>query len=180
MFERDPSGAYDYFAPRFANAEANLPVLSQILRLLAPRGWCADGTPFWHEGARGWLTQEPRWLLLCARLRRGRALGGDARNVLRHAPAPDRNAALETVRSEEAKDYRPSQPSVLRVGNLLAWYEKGDFENLWREIRSHSEIGGDFRAEVLEVAEAARRPQRRYTRGPVAGARLACTPGAGR
>lgn len=157
VFERDPSAAYGYFASRFAEGGTGSPVPSQVLRLLAPCGWSVGGTPLWHDNARDWLKQEPRWLLLCARLRRDQTLGCEARNVLRNAPPPDRMAAMESVRREEAKDFRTSQPSVLRIGNLLARYEKGDFENVWREIRSHPEIGGDFRAEVQEVAEVAMR-----------------------
>lgn len=44
-----------------------------------------------------------------------------------------------------------------RIGNLLARYEGGEFEGVWREIRSYPNIGGEFRAEVLEVAEATMR-----------------------
>jgi hypothetical protein len=38
---------------------------------------------------------------------------------------------------------------------LLSRYEAGDFEAVWQEIRSHSRLEEEFRAEVLEVAEAA-------------------------
>jgi hypothetical protein len=38
---------------------------------------------------------------------------------------------------------------------LLSRYEAGDFEVVWQEIRSHPRLDGEFRAEVLEVAEAA-------------------------
>jgi hypothetical protein len=38
---------------------------------------------------------------------------------------------------------------------LLSRYEAGDFEAVWQEIRSHSRLDEEFRAEVIEVAEAA-------------------------
>jgi len=38
---------------------------------------------------------------------------------------------------------------------LLSRYEVGDFEAVWQELRSHTRLDGTFRAEVLEVAEAA-------------------------
>ena len=38
---------------------------------------------------------------------------------------------------------------------LLSRYEGGDFRAVWQEIRSHTHLEGTFRAEVLEVAEAA-------------------------
>lgn len=66
-------------------------------------------------------------------------------------------AALDQARREEAKDYRPSPSSVSRIGDLLTRYEKGNFANVWSEIRIYPSIGGDFRAEVQEVAEATMR-----------------------
>jgi hypothetical protein len=38
---------------------------------------------------------------------------------------------------------------------LLSRYEAGDFEALWQEIRLHARLDGEFRAEVLVVAETA-------------------------
>jgi hypothetical protein len=157
VFARDAGKAYDYFEPYFAGP-AGSPVPSSVLRLLAP--WCfsAGGEPEWRDHAQSWLAHDPRWLLLCARLRRDRELGAEARNVLRHAPAAARIAALDQVRREEVKHNRPpAPPSVLRTGNLLARYEKGEFQSVWRDIRSHAGIDGDFRAEVLEVACATMR-----------------------
>src|SRR5579859_6816269 len=45
----------------------------------------------------------------------------------------------------------------MRDGTLLRRYCAGDFDQVWREIRSHASIEGAFRAEVMEVAEATMR-----------------------
>jgi len=44
-----------------------------------------------------------------------------------------------------------------RDGTLLKRYRAGEFDQVWREIRSHISIEGEFRDEVMEVAEATMR-----------------------
>jgi hypothetical protein len=44
-----------------------------------------------------------------------------------------------------------------RDGTLLKRYRAGEFDQVWREIRSHIGIEGEFRDEVMEVAEATMR-----------------------
>jgi hypothetical protein len=44
-----------------------------------------------------------------------------------------------------------------RDGTLLKRYRAGEFDQVWREIRSHPSIEGEFRDEVMEVAEATMR-----------------------
>jgi hypothetical protein len=41
-----------------------------------------------------------------------------------------------------------------RDGTLLKRYCAGEFDQVWREIRSHARIEGEFRDEVMEVADA--------------------------
>lgn len=64
---------------------------------------------------------------------------------------------MDYVHQEEVLNALPVPPYVKCAGNLLARYEQGEFESVWSEIRSHPYIDGDFRAEVLEVAEATMR-----------------------
>ncbi|MFM9847800.1 MAG: hypothetical protein ACKVP3_11640 [Hyphomicrobiaceae bacterium] len=45
----------------------------------------------------------------------------------------------------------------MAAGTLLARYEAGEFEAVWREIRSHPNVDGLLRDEVIEVAEATMR-----------------------
>lgn len=44
--------------------------------------------------------------------------------------------------------------SLVMNRSLLKRYLRGDFEQVWREIRSHPRVDGEFRQEVMEVAEA--------------------------
>lgn len=44
-----------------------------------------------------------------------------------------------------------------RDGTLLRRYCAGEFDQVWREIRSHASIEGEFRDEVMEVADATMR-----------------------
>jgi hypothetical protein len=74
--------------------------------------------------------------------------------VLRVAPATDREKALREAKAAEAP---PAPPRVQREGTLLKRYQSGEFEQVWRDIRSHERIDSGFRDEVTEVAEAAMR-----------------------
>jgi hypothetical protein len=44
-----------------------------------------------------------------------------------------------------------------RDGTLLKRYCAGEFDQVWREIRSHASLEGEFRGEVMEVADATMR-----------------------
>ena len=156
MFARDPGKAYDAFVPYFRERRFGAcAIANKALSFLAPSGWRVESgrqIPFWGDPrAPDWLKQDPRWLDLCARLRRDEAFGTAARNVLRHAAPEDCAAALVRVRQSEPPkrfDIRTS-----RDGQLLARYRSGQFEAVWREMRSFSHVDGEFRDEVLEVAQ---------------------------
>ncbi len=47
-----------------------------------------------------------------------------------------------------------------RDGMLLKRYCAGEFDEVWREIRSYQSIDGEFRDEVMEVADATGRAKR--------------------
>lgn len=155
VFDRNPSRAHNYFELRFRDSRSGSPaVAQQALALFAPsRMSFKDGreVPLWTEPrAPSWLRADPRWLDLCARLRRDEVFGEIARTVLKYADPDDREAALNRVRHVEV----PKKVGwhVKRSGDLLTRYRSGQFEAVWREIRSHSHIAGEFRDEVLEVA----------------------------
>jgi hypothetical protein len=44
-----------------------------------------------------------------------------------------------------------------RDGSLLKRYCAGEFDQVWREVRSHVRIEGEFRDEVMEIADATMR-----------------------
>lgn len=156
VFDRDPDRAYDYFELRFRDARSSsLAVVQQALALLAPsRMSFKDGRviPLWTEPrAPSWLKADPRWLDLCARLRRDEVFGEIARTVLKYADPNDRDSALSRIQQAEVP--QKVEWYSKRSGDLFARYRSGQFEAVWREIRLHRRIAGDFREEILEVAE---------------------------
>jgi hypothetical protein len=149
--ERDPVKAYDDLAPRFKKGPSWSPEIGNTaLQLLTPNNKFFEKGELILAPVHEWLQQEPRWLELCARLRRDPLFGASAREVLRHAepaarrPVLERTKAIETLRREQTR--------VPPVGKLVPRYCSGQFESVWREIRSHEHLDGHFRAEVFEVA----------------------------
>lgn len=156
VFDRDPAKAYDYFEHRYREPRPGSPAVAlQAIGLFAPRSFSfKDGkeVPCWIEPrAPAWLKQDARWLDLCARLRHDPVFGEVARDVLRYADASDMNAALD--RARQAEPVKAIEQWTKRAGDLAARYRAGEFEAVWQEIRAQGDIGGDFREEVLEVAE---------------------------
>jgi hypothetical protein len=156
IFERDSLKAFDAFEPLFQEDRTGARVIaSKALSFLAPTGCRVENgrqIPTWHDPrAPDWLKQDPRWFDLCARLRRDETFGTVARYVLRNADPTDCAAALTRVRQSE-----PPTGIELRTrrdGRLLNRYRSGEFEAVWREMRTAARISGEFRDEVLEVAE---------------------------
>jgi hypothetical protein len=156
VFDRDPSIAYDYFEPRFLNLQQGSPAVArQVLAMFAPRSASyKDGKriPQWTEPrAPMWFSRDPRWLELCARLRLDPILGRVSRSVLRHVDTDDLKAALKRARQLETP--QQLQWQIDRNGDLASRYRHGQFEEVWREIRMHSHISGEFFEEVMEVAK---------------------------
>jgi hypothetical protein len=156
VFARDPLRAFDYFEPRVRDQRiGSRPVVLEALSMFAPSGYRFDHgqlTPVWPDfRAVDWLRQDPRWLELCARLRRDEVYGQAARSVLREAAPDEREAALARVRRSEPP--KRIEIRTVRVGNLLGRYRSGEFVAVWQDIKSHQHIGGDFYNEVLSVAE---------------------------
>ena len=144
-FAAGSTGAFDYLDERFGIAEGRHWIWPDVLRFL------------WNGGVGSTLEDrlsEPRWIDACARHRQHPALGYDARKVLRVAPAMDRERALREAKAAEGP---PAPARVRREGNLLKRYQSGEFDQVWRDIRSHERIDGGFRDEVAEVAEAVMR-----------------------
>ena len=144
-FAAGSTAAFDYLDERFGIADGRHWIWPGVLRFL------------WNGGVGSTLENrlhDPRWVDACARHRRHPVLGYDAREVLRAAPAMDRERALREAKAAEAP---PTPARVRREGNLLNRYQSGEFEQVWRDIRAHERIDGGFRGEVIEVAEAAMR-----------------------
>jgi hypothetical protein len=152
-FARGSSAAFDYFDERFGITDGKHWILIDVLYFLL------RGVPITSPRVPIGSTLEdrlndPRWVSACARHRRHPGLGHAAREVLRVAPAMDREKALREAKASEAP---PAPPRVQREGTLLKRYQSGEFEQVWRDIRSHERIDGEFRDEVTEVAEATMR-----------------------
>jgi hypothetical protein len=156
VFERDPDRAYDYFESRFREADSGSRAVAwQALHLFVPTSRSlvqGKSVPRWAEArAPSWLKRDPRWLDMCARLRRDAVLGDVARDVLRYADEDHTRRALSRARQEEPP--RMIDQRVKRIGDLASRYRSGQFDAVWRDIRSLGNIDGDLRAEALEVAE---------------------------
>jgi hypothetical protein len=157
IFDEDPRRAYDRLAPRFERGRVSQPggaaVPDAVLRTFAPSSFTGgqEIVPHWHDPrARHWLEDDTRWLDLCTSLRRDEVLGNAARQALRWADPTRVKDALERVR-------RLEPPVVRRVrsvaqGDLLARYLRGDYEAVWRELRTAPAIDGAFREEALAVS----------------------------
>jgi hypothetical protein len=155
-FAMDGAQAYDVLKPRFDAPDRDDPVPYEVLSFLKPWSY-SDSGPTWHDGAQDVLARDQRWPELCAGLRRHEHLGWVARQVLRYATPAMRDAAPAHARAVEAQSYRPTPVRTHRDGMLLKRYTAGAFEPVWRELRSHPHIDGDFREEALEVATATMR-----------------------
>lgn len=156
VFDRAPKLAYERFEPLFATAEPESRELAQnVLWIFCPSGRRRENGRdvfIWNEPrARDWLKDDPRWLDLCAQLRRDPVFGRNAREALRHADPTQRSAALHRARaSEPLKD---PETRTKRAGDLLGRYRSGEFTSVWEEIRSHRRISGAFHHEIMDVAE---------------------------
>ncbi len=142
IFMRAPEKSYDLLAYRFAQKNERL-VPDGILSFLLND----------HEHRKLIFNSDPRWLELFVRLRRDENYGPGIRQVLCHFDSPLRDAAIARAMDAEAKV--PAPPvRTHRDGVLLSRYRAGETEAVWRDIRAHGNIDGEFREEVLEVADA--------------------------
>ena len=145
VFARGSSAAFDYLDERFGIADGKHWILVHVLNFLC----MASIEPNPND-----RLSDPRWLDICARNRRHPQLGHAARDLLSTATVIDRERALREAKAAEA----PSAPPFVRRDRmLLKRYQSGEFEQVWRDVRSHEHIDGEFRDEVTEVAEAAMR-----------------------
>jgi hypothetical protein len=144
-FARGSGAAFDYLNARYGIATSEHWILGHVLGFLPSNAKGQD---------RQDRLKDQRWLDLCARHRRHPKLGYAAREVLRIAPEPDREQALRKAKDAEPP---PAPPRIQRDGTLVQRYQRGEFEQVWQEIRLQGNIEGEYRREVLEVAEAAMR-----------------------
>ena len=154
-FDRAPDRAFDRFDQVFSSPEPKSQEMAEeVLRFLCPNGRILqDGAwiPTWPEPrVRAWIEEDPRWLDLCARLRRHPIFGRSAREALRHVDPMGRDAALKRARAAEPQ--REPKVRMERSGDLLRRYRDGERVPVWDEIRSFERIGGAFREEVMDVA----------------------------
>jgi hypothetical protein len=158
-FEEDPQEAFDRLAVLFGPGRLATPggagVAIAVLGIFCPTGFRIgrDGAevPRWAASAAPtWLYGDPRWIEMCVRFRRDPQLGRVARWVLRYGDREQVSAALAAARESESTMVARTRSRA--VGDLLTRYRKGEHEAVWRELRSHEVIAGDFRDEALAVA----------------------------
>lgn len=159
LFDDDPDGAFDRLAVLFGPTRLSTPggtgVAIAVLGIFCPTGFRIgrDGAevPRWADAAApSWLHGDPRWIEMCVRFRRDPQLGRVARWVLRYGDREAVSAALAAARESESTTVARTRSRA--VGDLLTRYRKGEHEAVWKELRSHEVIAGDFRDEALAVA----------------------------
>ena len=147
IFDADHRLAFDRFAPYF-----------EAERLARPGGSVIPNhvlgslrrSNFHEPRALNWLKEDGRWMDLCVRLRRDERLGRMARDVLHNADAQEVKLVLSQVRAREQPGAIPRHSAS--SGDLVGRYRRGEHDAVWRELRAHDAVDGDFRAEALEVA----------------------------
>lgn len=153
-FETDPAGAFDFFAPYFADAalqrNGGTAIPLALLEMFAPGVLTAEGPRWMEPRAPMWLRDDGRWISICVRLRRHRRLGEAARAVLRHANAEQ--VALAIAHALRAEAEHPPASRSVRDGTLLDRYRTGEHAAVWAELRRFDVVSGPFRDEALEVA----------------------------
>jgi len=102
------------------------------------------------------LRSAGRWF--ASKSKRGRYVGVGPRTDVSPLIDPQSKCIVATVAPCQYEIPFQCRFDLRRLfGMLLKRYQSGEFEQVWREIRLHERVDGEFREEVLEVAEAAMR-----------------------
>jgi hypothetical protein len=140
--------------------EPGIRVAQEALGRLSPSTFSREGWRYRIEAARHLVDNDPRWLDLCVRLRKDPYLGRVARSALRYADPAITRPALDLAAAEANSATRPTLPR-LTPGHLLARYEAGQHEEVWRELAKADALDEVWRAEAqLVAAETMRRVRR--------------------
>lgn len=150
VFARADPDPVDVLAPILSRPDLRL--ADDLLFHLRSQPWDEPGGAMREE----WLRAHPRLLDLIVALRSHDLLGWRVRDLLRALDPALTAAALARARATETPPARTNLREA-RDGSLLRRYERGEHLAVWAEIRAAGPIGGAFREEVLEVAEASMR-----------------------
>lgn len=153
IFDEKTTKAFDFCIDYFDDKRMAQPggtaIPREILRMLAPSGFASE--PIWtDERAPHWLRQDNRWIELCVSLRKHDELGMMARDVLRYADKESVEKTIEKVIEKEVP--KKVNVSSERLGDLLARYKGGDYQQVWTKLKSFEAIDGDLLLEAHEVA----------------------------
>lgn len=144
LIEEDPATSFERLRAYFEDPGE---VANEILWFFCPSMFQGD-KPSWVEPREPkWLSDD--WLALCARLRRHPRLGANARTALRYAPSARVDRALAAAPLPP-----PPAPVKTARGDRLSRYLRGEFVEVWDELRAYPSIDGELRLEALEVARA--------------------------
>lgn len=106
-------------------------LLDELLRLLAPSSFGANGRQGWTEpDAVDWLRDEERWLDFAVRLRSHPKFGEPARSVLRYQPQDRVQQALAREPAPSPGVHRQPRP----VQPWLQRYRAGEHDAVWKEL----------------------------------------------
>lgn len=162
IFDDCPGAAYDrcasYFTPERVAQPGGEVIPNEVLATFAPSSFlCVDSKgamiPQWSEPrAPGWLDDDSRWLQLCVALRKDRQLGHTARAVLRQANKSTVDRLLQEAMEREVLPTITIRSSTRGGGDLLVRYQRGEYSQVWMELRRYERIGGDLLEEAKVVA----------------------------
>lgn len=159
-FDEDPLTAYDRLAKYFTEEALSAPggeviAVATLWTFVPSRYTQAEGFTFINPRVPQWFRDDPRWMYLCIRLRRHSSLGSTAREVLQKAESRAVERALDQTLSREVPTIAVARSTS--TGDLLARYERGEYEAVWRDVRALGPVAGDLRDEVAAVATATMR-----------------------
>ena len=151
----DEGTAWDNVSHLFADeclaAPAGQIAATEALSFLSPQSFSASGPEWRSDDLRDLVSHDRRWLGLCVSLRDHEALGGRAREVLKYADPAVTGPALDAARAKRAAHPR-SADRPLRAGELVARYENGDHQGVWRDLAAVAHLDGPWYAEAEQVA----------------------------
>ena len=149
-----PLTAFDRLEAFFHETSDARFVADEALRFFAPATVGRYDRTWWLPILPGLLRDDRRWIRAAIRLRRDPELGPNARALLSSLPPAEVDAALA-----ETPDPPPAlRPNYVGPRDLLARYERGETEAVWRWLRrAGTNADDDLRAEALAVAEATMR-----------------------
>ena len=137
---------FDRLEPFFRGRSSARAAVLRCLRPVALRGPSME--PVWIANVARYLTSNPRWLELAARLCRDFEIGSSARRVLRSAPDAKQVDSALRRHAPPRLDPVPRR----RPAGLFARYRAGEHIAVWAELESSPPLEDEALEEATELA----------------------------